>query len=448
MERLSVRICFPLLCSLLLMLAACGNVPALNSNAASTSTGQPPSSTDGQGNAAANSGASGNANTATHTIPPTTTSCPPSGTARAMVMATMAPGSHNSLVYVVNEFTAGTNPPPKAGTLKRLDVTDGQKTVIVGIPHVSIEHAQVSANGQWILFTTYASTQTRLQVVRMDGQGLQTLYCTTGVGINNPQWSSDQQHVIFSTFGAGVETVSLLTTTTGALQTELSVPDSGGGQGVVVRTWLDNSRFYLSNIQIDQPPNLIYILNINNGPQQNVENLPALVNKTYGDFDSSYNGQQLYVDYGYCGQGGCAPPSSITVEPAGGGAQTTIFNNAQYDVVMVRAVTAGTLLMVIRNDQAFGSTDSSHNGLWKMNPNGSGLLRLTSDAPHTGSSLNSATQFPWSNLSRDNRLYALQTTSDSHVFTLEYGSLSGGAPTVFASLGDGTEMEIAGWTFM
>jgi hypothetical protein len=73
---------------------------------------------------------------------------------------------------------------------------------------------------------------------------------------------------------------------------------------------------------------------------------------------------------------------------------------------------------------------------------------LTSDAPHVGSYLNSATQFPWSNVSRDNNLYALQTISASHVFTLEYGSLSGGAPTVFASLGDGTDMEIAGWTTM
>lgn len=448
MERLSLRICLPLLCALLLILAACGNTSSSRSTAPGSTSGQSLSSGNGQGNAAANSGASGNAQTTTQAVPPTATSCPASGTARAMVMAPMALGHQNSLVYVVNEFVSGTNPAPKAGTLKRLEVANGQKTVIVGIPHVSIEHAQVSADGQWILFTSYASTQTRLQVVRMDGQGLQTLYCITGVGIDNPEWSSDQKHVVFSTYGPGTETVTLLTMTSGTLQTELSVPDSGGGQGVVVHTWLDNSRFYLTNIQIDQPPNLIYILNINNGPLQKVSNLPALVNNTFGDFDSSYNGQQLYVDYGYCGQGGCAPPSSITVEPASGGAQTTIFNNTQYDVVTVRAVSAGTLLMVIRNDQAFGSTDSSHNGLWKMNPNGSGLTRLTSDAAHTGSSLNSASQFPWSNLSRDNRLYALQTFNDAHVFTLEYGSLSGGAPVVFASLGDGTDMEIVGWTSM
>jgi hypothetical protein len=104
--------------------------------------------------------------------------------------------------------------------------------------------------------------------------------------------------------------------------------------------------------------------------------------------------------------------------------------------------------MLIRNDEAFGTSDRSHNGLWKMKPDGSGLTRLISDAPHAGSNLNAATQFPWSNVSRDQRLYALQTISDSHVFTLAYGSLSGGTPTVFASLGDGTAMEIAGWTLM
>lgn len=440
MQRRLTRVCFPLLCSLLLMLAACSSTSTPPGNATGEQPGQLAASSPGAGNS--------NVDTTTHPMPPTATSCPAPGTARAMVTANLAPGHHNNLVYVVNEFAAGNDPPPKAGTLKRLDVTDGVKTVIVGIPHVSIENAQISADGQWILFTSSNAQQTQLQVVRMDGQGLQTLYCTVGTGLNNPQWSSDQQHVIFSAYGSGIETVSLLTMATGALQTELSVPDSGGGQGVIVRTWLDNSRIYLSNIQIDQPPNLIYILNIKNGPNQNIQSLPALVNRTYGDFDSSYDGRQLYVDYGYCGQGGCAPPSSITVEPAGGGTQTTIFTNLHYDAVTVRAVTASMLLVVIRNDQAVGSADSSHNGIWKMRPDGSGLTRLTSDTAHAGSYLNSATQFPWSNVSRDANLYARQTISAPHVFTLAYASLTGGAPTVFASLGDGTEMAIAGWTII
>jgi hypothetical protein len=446
MERFSLRLCFPLLCCLLLGFAACSSTPLPNGQTNGASPGQPASSSNGQNNTAASSRAG--VNTATQTMRPTATSCPPAGTARALVTAHLASGSHNNLVYIVNEFAAGGNPPPVAGTLKRLDVTDGVKTVIVGIAHASIENAQISADGQWVLFTTLTTAQTKLQVVRMDGRGLQTLYCVPGVGLGIPQWSSDQKHVIFSSYGPGGETVFLLTMASGALQSELRVPDSSGQPGVMVHTWLDNSHVYLSNIQFDQPSDRIYILNINNGSNQNVQSLPALVNKTYGDFDSSYDGHQLYVDYGYCGQGGCAPPSSITVEPAGGGAQTTIFHDAHYDVVTVRAVTPATLLVLIRNDAAFGTSDRSHNGLWKMKPDGSGLTRLTSDAPHAGSSLNAATQFPWSNLSRDQRLYALQTISDAHIFTLVYGSLSGGTPTVFASLGDGTAMQIAGWTLM
>src|SRR5260370_3811983 len=38
----------------------------------------------------------------------------------------------------------------------------------------------ISADGQWILFVSgTASAPGRLQLVRMDGQGLQTLYCDT-----------------------------------------------------------------------------------------------------------------------------------------------------------------------------------------------------------------------------------------------------------------------------
>src|SRR6185369_14909441 len=50
-----------------------------------------------------------------------------------------------------------------------------------------LTNVQVSGDGQWIIFTTYGyepGTQSdpkpaRLQMVRIDGQGLQTLYCTS-----------------------------------------------------------------------------------------------------------------------------------------------------------------------------------------------------------------------------------------------------------------------------
>jgi hypothetical protein len=45
------------------------------------------------------------------------------------------------------------------------------------------EDAQVSADGQWVLFlpdlypAMRTGTSAKIQLIRMDGQGLQTLYC-------------------------------------------------------------------------------------------------------------------------------------------------------------------------------------------------------------------------------------------------------------------------------
>jgi hypothetical protein len=320
--------------------------------------------------------------------------------------------------------------------------------VIAGLLRESIDNAQVSADGQWVLFTT---SKGELQLVRIDGQGLQTLFCAPGNSIFAPQWSSDQQHIIFEVNQtSGGEVVYLLTVATGRLQTLLSIAHAGPGTAVSTGTWLDNHRVYLTNYQVDQPHDKIYVLDINHGSNQDVSLLPALVNQTFGDFDSSYNGQQLYVDYGYCGQGGCNPPSKVTVQSATGGTEKTILNETHYDVITVRAATPQALLLVIHNDQ-IGGGNISHNGLWKINPNGSGLTRLTTDQTHQSSFLNDSTRFPWSNVSRDNSLYAIEiltTVQGVNTYILDYGSLSGGTPTSFASASSNTTLAIAGWTTM
>jgi hypothetical protein len=107
----------------------------------------------------------------------------------------------------------------------------------------------------------------------------------------------------------------------------------------------------------------------------------------------------------------------------------------------VRAVTSKTLLFIVAN----GNSDTSQNGLWKVGTDGSGPLRLT-----TSGEFNRFTQFPWSNVSRDGTKYVLQVvigSGSSITYTLEYGSLSGGSPFVFASITN-TELETVGWTTM
>src|SRR5947209_5118347 len=128
-----------------------------------------------------------------HTLRPTySTSCPPTGKANVAFMPSLTLGTHATIVYIVNE---GTVSQPTAGTLKRYDVVTGAKVEIVKLASTYISEAQVSANGQWLLFVAHVAGQVKLQLVRMDGQDLQTLYCGNP---NQVQWSTNQQLVVFS----------------------------------------------------------------------------------------------------------------------------------------------------------------------------------------------------------------------------------------------------------
>ncbi len=437
--------------ALIVLLAACGSsptttnptptTPATGSTPGATATlsgGHPPVFTPTAGTTAPE--------------PPTQTNCPAAGTARAAVLANLALGNHPSIVYAYNQYQGST---PTFGTLRRYDVTTGATTDIVKLPG-TISYVQVSADGQWILFvstTSFTSGTQKLQLVRMDGQGLQTLYCpsTSAKGIQTPQWSTNQKYIVFANSSNVMQVIYLLDTTSGKLQSELTASFANAG-GVNIRTWLDNTHIYLTNIQIDQPPNKVYILDISKGANQSVNNLPVVVNQTFGDFDSSYNGSQLFVDYGLCGQGGCFPPGRIVVKPASGGPETTILNSPKYDTTGVRAITAGTLLVEINNLAVVGQqVDMSHNGLWKMNTDGTGLTGLYINRSHESSNLNSFSQFPWSNVSRDGGMYALQvinTQGKTPALALRIGSLNGGPTTTFASSADGSDLSVAGWTTM
>src|SRR5579863_5320713 len=127
-------------------------------------------------------------------VPPTLTSCPAAGTARAGVFAHLALGKQANIVYIVNSSPTG----PPTGTLKRYNVATGAKTVIVNIPNTLITEAQLSADGQWILFIAQSAGAAKLQLVRMDGQGLQTLTCSIKQeSIFDPQWSTNQHSIVF-----------------------------------------------------------------------------------------------------------------------------------------------------------------------------------------------------------------------------------------------------------
>jgi len=243
------------------------------------------------------------------------------------------------------------------------------------------------------------------------------------------------------------ESVDLLNTTTGVVQTELSFSTSTLS-AVTVRTWLDTTRIYLTNTQTDQPPNIIYILDTSKGPNQPLSNLMTVFHGNFSDFDSSYNGSQLFISSCSCGQGGNFGPSSITVQPATGGQAKTLFSPSSDAITSVRAVLPTTLLFTVANFSLGGGGNMIDNGLWKMNTNGTGIARLITNQAGQFSGLNNFSQFPWSNVSRNGSMYAVQIAGNP-IQALQLGSLGGGAPTTFASFnGSGTSLNTVGWTTM
>jgi len=130
----------------------------------------------------------------------------------------------------------------------------------------------------------------------MDGQYLQTLYCsTTQNGLEEVQWSTNRALIAFVSISNTTEHVDVINTTNGSLQTLYSTATS---TFVNVRTWLDLHRLYLTNTQTDQPPNTIYLLDVNHPGA-----LQTVFNGAFSDLDSSYNGQYLYLSHFACPKG-------------------------------------------------------------------------------------------------------------------------------------------------
>src|SRR5205814_638178 len=150
----------------------------------------------------------------------------------------------------------------------------------------SIGAAQVSADGKWILFMNGS----KLQVVRMDSQGLQTLYCDTTSG--NFQWSTNQKLIAFVSKSGSTGFVKLLRVADGSIETALSQPVNTP-YAYLLRTWLDTTHLYLTSYDTDVPPDALFVLYLNKGLNQTISELISVVKREPGqfqDFDSSFDG--------------------------------------------------------------------------------------------------------------------------------------------------------------
>jgi hypothetical protein len=168
--------------------------------------------------------------------------CPEKGIARGAVMSPMTAGNHPTIVYLAQDQDKNN------GMLQRYDITTASTRTILKTNSADvIQQANISPDGQWILFLSKMQDQSSIQLIRIDGQQWQTLYCTPPqMSIDAALLSPDQHSLVFNQVNQdqSMSTLYLLDMTTGKLQTELSPQQPnypGIAQGQQQTSWLSSS---------------------------------------------------------------------------------------------------------------------------------------------------------------------------------------------------------------
>jgi hypothetical protein len=345
-------------------------------------------------------------------------------------MTPLTLGKQDTLVYV--EGSSAFTQQPSPYTLKRYNVSTRTTTTIssLGQQDVPIVGAQVSADGQWVIFDASVSGQRAIQLVRVDGQELQTLYCSAN--LSPVQLSPDNKYVAFVEDSGGNPTFTLLTLATGAIQTRPR--DSAHGSEHPLG-WLDSTHLYVvPGTGPGETIGKLSLLDITTGISKQMSS-PASI-----DMSLSVDRTQLFTSQFEAPNG----PSNIQVEPATGGVVRTSYSTATDTITTSRVVSNTSMLLAIHN----ANKETGHNGLWKLNTDGTELTRLISESAYIkdpahemvgfANGLSSRMDQPWANASRDGALYSIVVfvTDNSGMISgpdrTMVGSMNGGAPVAIA----------------
>jgi hypothetical protein len=353
------------------------------------------------------------------------------------VTAPLAAGNHQVVVYVDTSSTKS--------MLKSYDVFTRQTATLVSVSgnaQVALTNAQVSTDGQYVLFLSGR----KLQMIRKDGQGLQTLYCypqRTGAPSNltNLLWSPNQQLAVFeeppAQGGPAGPVVRLLNLSNGHVQT---IAHSGEHVAIQLEAWSGNTQVYYT---IYAPPmmalyNNVYALNVMAPADKNSREIASIVGNLW-DMNLTPDGQTLILsqcaDVLSGSQHQQLSPSLITAQAANGGTLRLIYGSHVHAVVQTRLANQTLLLVVRDSTYLVGPQD----GLWKMNLAGTDLTSLLH-----GHIVLADIHTAWANVSRSGAFYAavnrpLQGASEAYV-----GPFNGGTPIRFIATND--TIAIAGWT--
>lgn len=423
--------------------------------------------------------------TQTTTSPTTSTpaqaqTCPAQATARSAIMSTLPPSTHPNLVYISQQGDTS--------VLQRYDATTGSRqTMLQTQASETIQKANVSPDGQWILLRSLLQGQVAIQLIRVNGQQLQTLYCApVQDNIDDALLSPDQHALVFNQENQdGLSTLYLLDVATGKLRTELSPlqPNYPGiAQGHLQTTlmserapstvhdkttgkltlhpfnplpskhyliyvpmkWANNTSVYVfGTVRASGAPlhQLALLRDIRKNVTQQGSNL-QLVATAGQDFacqdDDVTPDNARLVCSAYTFTAPASPPNAIKMWPITGGVSRTVYQGLPRERIIARAISNSTLIFLF--NQANGLPT-----LWKINTDGSGLAQLmVAQTIDVDLEFASSSYLPWSITSHDGRHYALTMYSmTSNASSLIVGDLNGGQPKTIASSVD--SLLLAGW---
>ncbi|WP_040445475.1 zinc-ribbon domain-containing protein [Ktedonobacter racemifer] len=421
----------------------------------------------------------------TEKVPPTETSCPPTGQARPMVSAYLAQGKSDNLVYV--DSSSG------APVLKRYDVKTQQTSTVITLPQSLVSHPQVSGNGQWVLFTSTPgnplagydqqpkNVPTKVQMVRLDGQGLQTLYCSNpNNSLSNMVVSPDNSHIAFSeehlNFDGQTLTddahLNILDTRHGSLYDAYPVHINGGGTFPAPLAWVDNTRLAVTidDVQVASPvpPDGIYLMDM---MQKRVYSSTDQLQKIPGadtpfDWSDAFSpdGKTLYTSQCPSGQYGIGGNgvSDIEAHPLTNGQSRTILSSGSQQstpdmlITSIMAVTNTNIIFTTAPASPAGGPGGTNPnqkaGTWSVNLDGTGLKQLS---PSQGSGFGQdKPASSWQAVSRDAQWYAsMASQATTSTSSIQITSTQDGATPIklatISNLNNGNPLVfLAGWTQM
>jgi eukaryotic-like serine/threonine-protein kinase len=427
----------------------------------------------------------------TATAPTLTTSTSknsPSCTQSAFVSPLPA-STHPTLVYVTQQGDSS--------LLQRYDVTTGSRqTLLKTQPDEIIQKANISPDGHWIVFLSLFQGQTAIQMIGVNGQQLQTLYCAPAQAtIDDALLSPDARTLAFNQeTQEGISMLYLLDVATGELRTVLSplqpnFPDftqatiqttflSEHALASVNRSTIGNhtiqllnplaSKQYLIYIPMKWATNtslyvygtvggsgavvhqLALLLDTRKDVTQQGSNLQSIAttgqNFDCQDEDVTPDNRQLVCSASLI-TGPTSLPTVIETWSMAGGTRHVVYQGLTRQSISARAISNSTLLFLLI--QANGLP-----ALWRINTDGSGKAQLMVAQTHDADlEFAFSSYLPWSISSRDGAYYALSMENiTSNTSVLLVGSLNGGQSKTIASStvllqfpGSAALLQIAGW---